>query len=843
VGCGFFFFLFIHAQAQEVTLPGDNLIFDELIITVFIEGGYSMETEVLITDTNVLYLNIESLFKNLNLTCLPNLNGLEGFIENKKNDYSIDFEKKQITIGNKTISIVGHLLEELGIKYIAAPIVSEAFGLNFIYNPRTLSAKMTSSFELPFFKQLRIEKNRKNILFGQTNAIIIDTIVSRNYHLFKFGAIDWSLTSSQTTNNNTSINMGVGTELLFGEAVFSMNYNPLEKFDISQLKYRWRWIDNDNKIIKQAELGQVSIQSVSPLNSSLIGATINNSSTTIKKTSGYYTINDTTDPNWTVELYINDALVDYTLADAAGLYQFKVPVVYGVIIITLKFYGPLGEERTQEIIKNTPYTFTTANNLLYNLTTGVVQDSLKSRFAKVDFNYGVTRNLTINGGLEYLSSNTDHPFLPYAKVAFQPYSKIILNLDYIHNISYRGLINFYVTKNAFLVVDYIANLEMQNNRLAALDVKFSTPIKTKLFKGFTKINYNRLFYESYAYNQINFTMSTYYKQLNINSSSFMSWTTNYTPQMSTNLRLSYGLKNGVSLRASALYNLTSNNLLNVSAEFQKRILKMNLIARCSRNIQSKQNNFSISAGYDLPFSRVRVASSYSNNILGFSESAQGSLIFGGDEVRVKNNSAMSKGAILLYPFLDLNNNGILDNDEKMVFVSSAKVSGGRAEISKKDFIVRLYDLNAFVNYTIEFSDTDLDYVSWRFKHKNYQILIDPNQYKQVYVPVVPVGEVSGTVYLKTKKNLRGQSRVRLQIYDEIGTKVAETMSEFDGYYNYLGLKPGTYSVTVDKTQLKSLNYQALPETHQVTIKMSEYGDIEEGLDFTISEITPKVPKE
>ncbi len=96
--------------------------------------------------------------------------------------------------------------------------------------------------------------------------------------------------------------------------------------------------------------------------------------------------------------------------------------------------------------------------------------------------------------------------------------------------------------------------------------------------------------------------------------------------------------------------------------------------------------------------------------------------------------------------------------------------------------------------------------------------------------------------MKTKKNLRGQSRVRLQIYDEIGTKVAETMSEFDGYYNYLGVKPGTYSVTVDKAQLKSLNYQALPETHQVTIKMSEYGDIEEGLDFTISEITPIVPK-
>jgi hypothetical protein len=632
---------------------------------------------------------------------------------------------------------------------------------------------------------------------------------------------------------------------LFGEAVFSMNYNPLEKFDVSQLNYRWRWIDNDNKIIKQVELGQVQSQSVTPLNSNLIGAAINNSSTTNKKTSGYYTINDITEPNWTVELYINDALVDYTLADAAGMYQFKIPVVYGVIVIKLKFYGPLGEERTEELIKNTPYTFTSAKNLLYNLSTGIVQDSLNSRFAKVDLNYGFTRNLTVSGGLQYLSSNTDSPFLPYASVAFQPYSKIILNLDYIHNRSYGGLINLYLTKNAFLVVDYLANLGLQTNRPSTLDVQFSTPIKTNLFKGFTKINYNRLIYESYAFNQVDFTVTTNYKKLTINSSSFMNWSTGYTPQMSTNLMLSYRLKNGASLRTTTQYSLTSNNLLNVNAEFQIRILKMNLIARCSRNLQNKQNSFSISAGYDLPFSRVRAASTYNNNILAISENAQGSLIFGGKDnpVRAQNNSAMSKGGILLYPFLDNNNNGILDNDEKMVSVNSVNVSGGRAEINKKDFIIRVDDLNAFVNCTVEFLDTDLDYVSWRFKHKNYQIVVDPNQYKRVYVPVLTVGEVSGTVYLKTKKSLKGQSRVNLQIYDETGTKVAETISEFDGYFNYLGLKPGKYSVTVDKAQLKNLNYQALPEAHQVTIKMSEYGDIVEGLNFTLSKIAPIAPKE
>ncbi|PQB06742.1 hypothetical protein BST83_05920 [Polaribacter filamentus] len=77
----------------------------------------------------------------------------------------------------------------------------------------------------------------------------------------------------------------------------------------------------------------------------------------MRTASGSYTVTDTTEPNWTVELYINDILIDFTQADAAGLYVFKVPIVYGYTVIKLKFYGPLGEERTEERIKNTPYSF------------------------------------------------------------------------------------------------------------------------------------------------------------------------------------------------------------------------------------------------------------------------------------------------------------------------------------------------------------------------------------------------------------------------------------------------------------------------------------------------------
>ena len=176
-------------------------------------------------------------------------------------------------------------------------------------------------------------------------------------------------------------------------------------------------------------------------------------------------------------------------------------------------------------------------------------------------------------------------------------------------------------------------------------------------------------------------------------------------------------------------------------------------------------------------------------------------------------------------------------------MSSVKISNAKAVISKKDSIVRIFDLNAFVNYTIEFSANSLDNIAWRFKHKTYKILVDPNQYKRVFIPVISVGEISGTVYLNSNSTIKGQSRVTLQILDEKENIVVETLSEFDGYYSYLGLKPGKYTVRIDPEQLKILNYKALPKVHQVTIKVSEYGDIIDDLDFTLSKKAPKKPKE
>jgi hypothetical protein len=49
---------------------------------------------VLIKDFDIIYLNIEDIFNSLEVKILPELNNLVGFIEDEKNLYTVNFDKK-----------------------------------------------------------------------------------------------------------------------------------------------------------------------------------------------------------------------------------------------------------------------------------------------------------------------------------------------------------------------------------------------------------------------------------------------------------------------------------------------------------------------------------------------------------------------------------------------------------------------------------------------------------------------------------------------------------------------------------------------------------------------------
>jgi len=828
--------------ANDKEVP--SLTYDEIPVLVIVEGYRNFYIDIIYTNNELLYINIEDLFKALSISCVFGQKGdsLTGFIENESRTYLIDYNTKQIKVGDKIINTKNGLVKEMGSLYMESSLFAEAFGITLTFNYRALSIILKSDFELPVIKLQRIEKMRNNVskLKGE---LIADTIVHRDYHLFKIGMADWSVISSQKWNEQTenSFGLGIGTELLYGEANVSVNYYDRYKFDNRQLQYLWRWVDNDKNIIKQAQIGKIPTQSISFIDAPVIGAVVRNAPTTVRKATGYYTINEHTEPNWTVELYINNVLVDYTKADASGLFVFKVPIVYGYTTLKLKFYGPMGEERTEERTMNIPYTIMAKNEFEYGLSAGIVQDSSSSRFGKAEFNYGVNRILTVGGGLEYLSSITTGASIPYAEATIQPFSKLIISGEYADGVKTSGILNYYFKRNAFLEIDYAKFVEGQRatifNASEERKAKLSIPFKLNKLYGYARLDYSQFFYSEFKYNQANLMLSAYYKQFSANSSTQLNRINRLSTYLTSDLAISYRLNNGFLLRPSAQYNISEGRLVMYKAELEKHIPKVYLSVSYQKNILFNGNYINVNLRYDLTFAKTSISASRVDGNILTSEAAHGSLAFGGGNkyVYVSNNTSVGKGGIALYPFLDLNNNGIFDKGEHFVKLNSVKALNGKAIVSEKDSIVRITDLNAFTNYLVEFNNNDLDNIAWRFKNKIYKVLIDPNQFKRIDIPIIAVGEVSGTTFMNKDNALKGIGRITVKFYKKNSNKVvAETLSETDGYISCLGFEPGEYVARVDSVQLKNLDFSVDLPQKDFTIKTLEEGDVVEGIDFVLS---------
>ena len=839
---------YLNAQprvSDETSAPSN--LYDQIPVEVIVTGFDNFTVDALYTKDKMLCVNIEDLFRTLKIPCRISTDGnsITGFIVNERRTYTIDLIAQQIKTGTKTTLLKSGLIKEQGAYYLESSLFSDVFGITLAFNYRSLSMILKPDFELPVVTLARTEKMRKN-MSKVKGEVPVDTIIHRDYHFLKAGTLDWSASSTQSWNMKAynQIGMAIGTEFLYGEADVSVNLYDQQKFNINQLNYIWRWIDNDKGIIKQALAGKLSTSSIAFIGAPVIGASVRNTPTTVRKATGYYNINDKTEPNWTVELYINNVLVDYTTADASGIYVFKVPIVYGYTTLKLKFYGPMGEERTEERTMNVPYTIMSKNEFEYGLTGGLVQDStFNRRYGKTDFNYGVNRFLTIGGGVEYLSSIPNTPYIPFARMTFQPFSKLTLYAEYDHGVRASGLLNYYITKDALLEIDYTKYVEGQLatsfNALEERKVKISFPLKIKKLSGYTKLDFSQLVYKDLNYNLANVVFSTYYNRLSANLTTQATWTNPQAAYLSTNLSLSYRLNKGLTLRPSAQYILSDNRLMSCDMTIEKYIPKGSFSLAYKRDFLSNNHTVTFSFKYDFRFAKTNFSSTYSSGQVYTSESAQGSLAFGSGKsnIHTSNNSSIGKGGLSFYPFLDMNENGIFDAGEPMVKLNSLRISGGSARFSKKDSIVRVPDLNAFTYYTVELNNNELNNIAWRFKKNTYRILVDPNQFKRVDIPVLSVGEVSGMVYMNTNNTQKGIGRILVKLYKK-GSHIAaaETLTESDGYIYFLGIEPGEYIARIDSEQLKVLNMESFPAQLPVTIKRSIDGDIVDGIKFVMSPV-------
>ena len=286
----------------------------------------------------------------------------------------------------------------------------------------------------------------------------------------------------------------MGAAVFGGEANLFLNYYNDRPLKMKDHFYFWRNVNNDRKLIRQVILGKILPNPASTIYDGVVGIQINNTPTTYRRTFGSYTLSDKTEPNWTVELYVNNVLVNYTKADASGFFTFEVPMVYGNSVVKLRYYGPWGEEKTSEQNLSIPFNFLPQKQFEYTISAGVVEDYTKSKFTRAQFNYGLTKRITIGGGVEYLSSLKQDK-MPFLTLSSRIGSNLFLNGEYVHGVKSRALASYRFPSNLRIELNYLRyDKDQQVIRINFLDEKklvVSKSMSKAKYSAFTRFTLNQ----------------------------------------------------------------------------------------------------------------------------------------------------------------------------------------------------------------------------------------------------------------------------------------------------------------------------------------------------------------
>lgn len=822
-------------------------------ITVFLMvqnvGGY--EIDAIYMNDN-LYVDVATLFQILKINHVPasGNDSITGFFLDEEKHYSINADKLTAVIGNSITRLQpGDIIRNETGLYLKNTLYGKLFGLNLNFNFRSLSLELKTELELPIIKELRQEQMRKNI-DRLSGVIKVDTTIGRNYHVLRGGMADWSVISTQNSGktSDTRASLGAGIELLGGEATGLFNYSTFIGLDERQQQYKWRWVNNEAKVVRQVQVGKIPVHSTSSLYAPVIGASITNTPTTFRRSFGSYILTDYTEPGWTVELYINNVIVDFTTADASGFFQFQVPMVYGSTQVMLKFYGPWGEERVKEQTINVPYNFLPAGKVEYNMTGGIVRDSLNSTFSRAEASVGLHRNLTMGAGIEYLSALKQDQAMPFITASARFLNNFLFTGEYTHNVKTHGLLNYRLPSNLVFELDYTKYVPGQKaisyNYLEERKASLSIPVKVGEFRSFARMSYRQNVLPLTKFSSAELLLSSFVKGVSTNLSANANWLPDENPYIYSNLAFGFRLGHSINFRPQVQFDITNAEFISYKAELEKNFSQLaHLSVIYENNVRSATQSVELSFRYDLSFAQTATSARISERTVTTTESARGSVAFGSGNgyVHADNRSATGRSGITITQFLDLNDNNIKDVGEPVVSGLSARLNGGRFIERSKDSLIRIIELEPYTSYLLELEDVGFENIAWQLKQKEISVLVDPNQFKKINIPIKVMGEANGTVNVKKGRSVQGQGRIIINFINDKGKLVNRVLSESDGYFNFLGFAPGKYTAVPDSAQLNRLHYKSEPASFEFTINPVEYGDIIDNIIFTLTPVEEIVP--
>ena len=829
------------ADAQEMS---EEL--EDITMGFSVPGVGTIVLPALIDYEPSVYLPVAEVFAfiRLKVDAAPESLVLTGYVLDEGKRFVIDGTMRTVEFDGAIYELEkDEILAYEGRVYLRSDLYGTIFGLHCHFNFRDLVVNLVTDYELPAVRDAKRERARL-ALKSLESSVHVDRRVESPGSILQPGVVDWSLGVTGDTTGTPAVSYAVnfGGELLGGALTGTLKGRDDSVAFAGTFPLQWKYVDNDFAPARQIVLGSVPVALPEPVRGQAAGVHLTNTSTINRTVYGTWTIEDRTEPNWTVELYVDNNLVDFTEADEAGQYRFSIPLRYGATSVALKFYGPWGEERSMEKVVRVPFVFLPKGEVEYNLTAGLLDDGERRLFARAGGEVGLTNGLTLGGGLLAVqaSSVLRESFHPFAHGSLRLADNFFLSGEIFPTLGGNATVNWTAPGAFSLEAGY--RRETRDAGVGEKDVverralSLSSPVRLGFVRGNAMVRVVNSVSSAGETYEADGTYTTRLFGLPVTFSGRAGWMGRDSIRstvMETGMRTSLRPFRMTSIRPSVAFDWRVRRVTAARVELEQKVFDgLWLNGTAVRDLVTSQTTVQAGLRLDLPFARTSLSTGTDGRGTVVGMGASGSVAWDTDagHLLAERRSALDKGALTLRPFLDLNGNDVRDADEPLVPDIGLAIPGGSLRRSA-DSTIRVLNLLPHRPYILTVNDAVLPDISWKAKYRSWEVTARPNRFQTIDIPVVVVGEINGRVY--RKKDGRGMAGIIVRFEQTDGDYSDSTITFDGGEYFYMGLPPGHYVATLDAEQSRILGLQPEQSRFAFEIRAAREGDFIEGIDFRL----------
>ena len=752
-----------------------------------------------------------------------------------KEDFEFNFNKLNISIGRKNYKIDKNdfIATELEI-YVTPELIDEILELNLKVDFKHLSIKVRSS-NTPIYERVINEKELSVYQNSQTDKKY-PLLFERKRNIFKGLLLNYGLSGIYTKNQNSlfSYQVGLGAEILGGDFQLFNSQSFIENnFQFLKTDARWRYAFNKNDYVSSIAVGNNNARGL--LQYQFNGVQVSNIPLEERKLYGNYKIEEQTEPNWTVEIYRDNQLIDIVKANSNGDFGFRIPFVYGTTLIELHMFGTNGEFEIIRKMYQIPFNQVPEGRLDYTLNFGQLISN-KEKIFQGSASYGISNWLTTSIGSDIFIDKIESSSI---------YNLTTARLAEGHIFDFKFADNALIGANLNSVFSNLANVNFsamfydENGKLNP--TKIINEINTNIFYPLQIANT--------SFSLIARGKKTKYEdseRLDISLRGFLTYK-NFSPSIELkhfdyststrslksdylNLRLGYSFSlpleffTGNLLSSQFGYNYSDNQFEYFNIAFSTTMFtKFRVYLTHTTNLIHSNFDTQLRISYNLPFMRSNTTISSST----FSQSIDGSINYIQDlnEFEFNNIGMIGKSGVTFNAFLDENYNQKYDKNEEIIKDIDVKISpfGNKKTSAKGTVLVNNLDIYSTPN--VKLIGGANNNPEWKPVYDNFRFDTDPNQFKVLNIPFYEASEIFGNVNRIFDDRKVAVSDITILIKNILTQKIKRIKTLSDGSFYYFGLQPGLHELYLEQSDLEKLKVKSNPKILEVYIE-SITSDIE-----------------